>query len=128
LQHTSKINIRFKDIDIIGHVNNAVYLTYFEEARITMFKDLIKSEWNWQKYGVLLVKNEVEYLRPILRNDEVYIKTQIDRIGTKSFDVSYLLTSFDGTVLFTKGKSVLVCYNHIEKKTIAFPEEWKKLL
>jgi acyl-CoA thioester hydrolase len=91
LQHTSKINIRFKDIDIIGHVNNAVYLTYFEEARITMFKDLIKSEWNWQKYGVLLVKNEVEYLRPILRNDEVYIKTQIDRIGTKSFDVSYLL-------------------------------------
>jgi acyl-CoA thioester hydrolase len=128
LEHTSKINIRFKDIDAIGHVNNAVYLTYFEEARIAMFNALIKSEWNWEKYGVLLVKNEVEYLKPILRNNEIFIHTKIDRVGTKSFDVSYLLTNISQEIIYTKGKSVLVCFDHQTQQTISFPDEWRKQL
>ena len=128
MQHTSKINIRFRDIDAMGHVNNAVYLTYFEEARIAMFKDMIKTEWNWKKNGVLLVKNEVEYLRPILSRDEVFITTRIEKIGTKSFDVGYVFANAQNSIIYTKGKSVLVCFDYEKQETINFPDEWRKLI
>ena len=128
MQHTSKINIRFRDIDAMGHVNNAVYLTYFEEARIAMFKDMIKTEWNWKKYGVLLVKNEVEYLKPILSRDEVFITTRIEKIGTKSFDVGYVFADAQNSIIYTKGKSVLVCFDYEKQETINFPDEWRKLI
>lgn len=128
MQHTSKINIRFRDIDAMGHVNNAVYLTYFEEARIAMFKDMIKTEWNWKKNGVLLVKNEVEYLKPILSRDEVFITTRIEKIGTKSFDVGYVFADAQNSIIYTKGKSVLVCFDYEKQETINFPDEWRKLI
>ena len=61
----AQIQIRFADIDVMGHVNNAVYLSYFEMARVHYFKQILGEEWDWNSDGILLARNEIDYLSPI---------------------------------------------------------------
>jgi acyl-CoA thioester hydrolase len=112
-----KIQVRFVDVDLMGHVNNAVYLSYFENARMHYFKEMLGSDWDWGKDGIILLKNEVEYLKPVLLNDTPKIKIVVVAIGTKSFTLGYELTV--NGVLYCKGLSILVSYNNRTKKSIA---------
>lgn len=130
MKNISSIPIRFSDIDVMGHVNNAVYLTYFEQARIAFFSELIGEKWDWNKLGILLAKNEVEYLQPVLLNDQLTAETKIEKIGTKSIVIAYeLFVERDGKrLLTTTGKSVLVCFDYLKSETIPVPEEWKAAL
>ncbi len=122
----ARIHVRFSDLDVLGHVNNNVYLSYFEIARVHYFGMLLGKNYNWRENGVVLLKNEVEYLRPVFLNDEVYVKMFVDHIGNKSFTLSYELTV--NGILSSKGSSVLVAYNGIRQESIPIPEEMKKAL
>ena len=121
-----KIQVRFSDLDVLGHVNNAVYLSYFEMARVAYFSKFVGVNWDWEKQGVLLRKNEIEYLYPVFLHQEPEIKIYTKNIGTKSFTLDYGLTV--NNILCTTGSSVLVCYDSIAKKTIEIPKELMLLL
>jgi len=118
--------VRFADIDAMGHVNNSVYLTYFEQARIHYFSQNIEGGWNWRNAGILVARNEINYVRPVLLHDKIEIAIRCSHIGSKSFTLSYELNR--GDELCTSGLSVLVCYNHEKKETMQIPEEWSQML
>ncbi len=122
----ARIHVRLTDLDILGHVNNAIYLTYFEIARMHYFSALVGDHWNWMEEGVVLVKNEVEYLKPIVLNDVPHVKLYLIQIGTKSFTLGYEITVNDQLV--TKGSSVLVGFNSKTQSTIEIPEKMKEAI
>lgn len=113
------IQVRFADLVVMGHVNNSVYLSYFEMTRVHYFKELVGENWDWRKEGVLLVRNEIDYLKPILLNHKPEIYMSLDKIGEKSISLSYEIKIENE--IFTKGKSVLVCFNADAGKTIPVP-------
>lgn len=115
-----KIQVRFSDLDVLGHVNNSIYLSYFEIARVKYFGKMLGQNWDWTKNGVILVKNTVEYLKPVLLNDVPFISIFVDKIGSKSFELSYEL-KVDNQIR-TIGSSILVCFNAIKNETILIPE------
>lgn len=121
-----KIQVRFSDLDVMGHVNNSVYLSYFEYARVQFFGQLLGVNWDWQRNGVLLVRNEIDYHKSILLTDKPEIFVFVDVVGTKSFTLSYEIKVND--LVTTTGKSVLVCFNSIEKLSIEIPSEMRKIL
>ncbi len=127
-KHCTPIQIRFKDIDKQGHVNNANHLTYFETARTQYFKDVIRTRINWAHIGIILARTEIDYKRPILLEDELYCYTKVLRFGTKSFDMlgALMLKTTEGLVAAAFVKSVIVGMNYETKETIAIPEAWKK--
>lgn len=122
--------IRFSDIDAMGHVNNAVYLSYFEQARMAFFRQLINMKWDWNKQGILLARNEVDYKLPILLNDDVVIETRCTHMGTKSLTFNYNIfkRTGDQKILASSGASVLVCFDSSAMKTIPVPEVWRDLI
>lgn len=122
----AKIQVRFSDCDMMGHVNNAVYLSYFEMARIHYFRFLFGTDRDWKKNGVLLRKNEVEYLKPVLLNEEPEIHIFTEHIGTKSFTMAYELMV--GEEIRTIGRSVLVCFDSTVNQSIALTAEMKEAL
>lgn len=122
----AKIQVRFADLDVLGHVNNGVYLSYFEMARVHYFGQLLGKEWDWNKYGVILVKNEVEYIRPILLTDQPEVIIRCDEIGNKSFSLSYRILVNDQ--LYSKGSSTLVCFDAEKNHTIDIPAEMRDAL
>jgi acyl-CoA thioester hydrolase len=126
-KHSIKIQVRYKDIDIQGHVNNANHITYFEVARVQYFTDIFARENNWQKTGMILAKTEIDYKVPIFLNDEVYCFTRITNFGTKSFTIANaVVKKVNGQLeLCAEGKSVLVCMDYEKKETAEIPQHWK---
>jgi len=123
------IQIRFKDVDRLGHVNNANHITYFELARVDYFNSLMGDvKIDWESESLILAKIEMEYKQPILLDDKVFAYTWVSRIGSKSFDMSCsIVRVIDGVeVEAAKGLAVIVCFNYKTNQSIAIPEDWKK--
>lgn len=119
-----KLQVRFSDCDMMQHVNNAIYLNYFEEARIYYFRHLVGIDWDWKKNGVLLRINELEYLKPVFLNDPVTIEVFLKHVGDKSFTLAYEVKVLGE--LRTTGTSVLVCYDSVVKTSIPIPARMKE--
>ena len=122
----AKIQVRFADIDVMGHVNNAVYLNYFENTRMHYFKYMLGREWDWNKDGIILVKNEVDYIQPVFLNNSPIVKMKVDSIGNKSFTLSYELLVNDKVCC--KGISTLVGYDNVAQKSILIPSMMREQL
>jgi acyl-CoA thioester hydrolase len=119
--------IRFADIDAMGHVNNAVYLSYFEQARMHFFRQMI-GQWDWRKHGILVARNEIDYKRSIVLRDVVKIYVGCKHVGTKSMTMDYkiVVVKDDVEQIVSTGASVLVCFNHEIQQTAEVPAMWRE--
>ncbi len=120
-KYKTRLEIRFQDFDIMGHVNNAVYLTYFEIGRTNYWKQAIN--WNWEKTGIVIGSATIEYILPIFLNEAASIYIRTSRIGTKSFDLEYIIvkTKENKEVICSKGTTVCVAFDYEQKKAIPIP-------
>jgi acyl-CoA thioester hydrolase len=129
-KHKTRIQVRFKDIDKLGHVNNANHLTYFELSRVNYLADVIKSPIDWSKHGIILARIEVDYKAPILLEDEVWVYTRVSRLGSSSYDMDYAIVRIANSVsvVAALGKSVQVCYNYETNSPMKMPAEWRSFI
>jgi len=128
-KYKTPIQIRFKDVDRLGHVNNANHITYFELARVEYFNSLMGDiKIDWDSESLILAKMEMEYKLPILLEDKVFVYTWVSRIGSKSFDMSCSIVKLINgqEVEAAKGLAVIVCFNYKTNQTILIPESWKE--
>ncbi|MEC8603122.1 MAG: acyl-CoA thioesterase [Bacteroidota bacterium] len=126
----TKIEIRFSDIDMAGHVHNGKYLCFFEQGRMDFLSKLTGQNWNWRKKGLILGRNEVDYLVPIYLKDEVYVNTTCDHVGNKSFTLSYQVVKIidNKEIICTKGRSILICMDYEINDSVPIFESWKNNL
>ena len=125
-KYSTPIHIRFSDMDAFGHVNNAVYLTYFEIARGDYWRNII--EWDWNEMGIILGRSEIDYRKPITLDDEIKCYVRTTRVGNSSFDVEYILVKIvDGKEdICTTGKTVCISYDYKAGKSSPIPEKQRK--
>jgi acyl-CoA thioester hydrolase len=104
--HEKRIEIRWNDLDVYGHVNNAIYLTYLEEARDEWLSVSLGDPvqiWNW-----VLVHVEIDYRRELALADDVVVATcRLDRIGGSSVTTLEQVRTSTGE-LAAEAKAVLV--------------------
>ncbi|AGZ39768.1 hypothetical protein AFR_07395 [Actinoplanes friuliensis DSM 7358] len=106
--------VRWSDMDAYGHVNNARFLTLYEEARVAMFFVGARAQGLTSfEEGIVISRHEIDYLRPVDYGEAVRIDLWISELRAASFTVSYEL--FDEGVLASRAKSVCVPYN-LEKQ------------
>jgi acyl-CoA thioester hydrolase len=123
----SPIDIRFRDLDALGHVNNVVYLTYVEQARVRYFDEVFGNRHDWDQWGVLLARTEINYLVPLLFKEEAKCGIECVAIGRKSMEFSFkMFKTVDGQEIeVASGVNVLVAFNHTENQSIPVPDVWK---
>ena len=109
--------VRFRDCDALGHVNNAVYSTYLEEARIGVLGDLS---------SFILARVEIDFRAELRMGEEIEVRTRGSRIGTKSFDLEHVVSA-EGRVV-AEAKSVLVGYDYELGVSVPVPPELRRLL
>ncbi len=126
-QHKTFIQVRFKDIDALGHVNNANHLSYIENARVEYFKDVVGSNINWASTGIILARVTIDYRQPILLTDQVFVYTSVIRVGSKSFTIKNVIVKVEGTeeVTLAETEAVMVCFNYTLNQTIQVPDAWR---
>ncbi len=119
---------RWSDFDPIGHVNNVYYFEYFQIGRAYYMMSASK-KWNWTKHMFVIAHMECNYQKE-LRPDaiEPRIGVRVTKLGTKSFDFEYIVTSKNSqgeNVIHCIGKSTQVMYDMTDKKSIELPD-WIK--
>ena len=101
------LEVRFSDLDVMGHVNNAVVVSYMEQARFQWWRTFLGGR-KFQEEGFLIARAEVDYRIPILLGDDVRVELHCTKVGTSSFELSYRLTKGLGGDLLVEGKTVQV--------------------
>lgn len=121
--------IRFADIDSYGIVHNAKYLLYFEQSRIKLFHT-IAGNWDWEKRGVLVACQKVEYRHPVKLNDNLEIDIWVKSVGEKSLTIAYeaFIVDGDSRVLSAESETVIVCFDPSTKATVPVPELWRSAI
>jgi acyl-CoA thioester hydrolase len=127
---STPIQIRFSDVDLAQHVHNAVYLQWFELGRMGFLETIIPKDHDWKAQGLILARNEVDYRMPVRLRDTLVAEVWCSAVGSKSFDLSYSIRRTNGERpgICAEGRSVMVCFDYLEQKTIAVPEAWRKQL
>ena len=126
-RHRTRVDVRFRDIDAFGHVNNAVVSSYVELARIRYLVDVLQVE----PIGVMpliLAHISIDDRSPILFSDVVEIGSRVDWLGTTSIGMSHELTAAaDGREL-ARSSSVLVTYDYEQGRPMPVPDDWRRAL
>ncbi len=124
-KYTTPIDIRFADLDAYGHVNNALYLTYLEQARIRLFQEHFGAFLD-SGLMFLVVRAECDYHLPIAMNDPLRVTVMADQVRHTSFVFSYRLHD-GGDRLYADAKTTMVCYDPKRRRPVAIPPEMKAL-
>lgn len=124
--HKTKIQLRFADIDLLGHVNNARFASFMEIARVQFFRDVMKRPINWTEDGLIVARLETDFLIPVFFQDQLIVEAWVSQFGQKSFTVEYrfVVEGDAGPILKAMGKSVMVAFSYKENRSIPIPEWW----
>jgi acyl-CoA thioester hydrolase len=115
--HVHRERVRFRDCDAMGHVNNAVYSTYLEEARIGVLGGL---------GDFILARVEIDFRSELRAGEEVEVRTRCPRVGTKSFDLEHEIRA--GGRVVAEARSVLVSYDYDTSSSVPVPDELRAQL
>ncbi|MEV4411935.1 thioesterase family protein [Catellatospora sp. NPDC049609] len=127
MRFTYHCALRWSDLDAYGHVNNARFLTLYEEARVAMmFVGAREAGVTSFEEGIVVSRHEVDYLRPVDYGDPVRIELWITDLRPSRFTVCYEL--FDGDLLASRARSVLVPYDLVRQRPRRLSESEQSFL
>lgn len=119
------LQIRFCDVDRLGHVNNSVHQEFFDLGRLHYFEPLLKPSPDWEGAVVILAHLEIDFLQPIFLDSKVIVYTRISLdFNEKSFVMSQALASPDRTQIYTISESLMVGYQAKEQRSMALLPAW----
>jgi acyl-CoA thioester hydrolase len=120
-RHVIPISVRFRDVDALGHVNNAVFLTYLETARVEYIHSVVfdTATRNISDWGLILAQISCDFKKPIYLGQAVEVGTRIAEMRNSSFLVEQRIEA-DGQ-LAALAKAVLVHYDYQDGKSVRIP-------
>jgi acyl-CoA thioester hydrolase len=124
-RHRTALQVRFRDIDAFGHVNNAVFFSYVELARIRYLLDVLEFEADFSTLPLILARAELDFRSPVYFGDDLEVGTRVDRIGRSSFTMSHRVTAGPDQRLVADVSSVLVTYDYATSSPIRVPDDWR---
>jgi acyl-CoA thioester hydrolase len=127
---THTLEVRFRDCDPMGHVNNAVYLTYLEQARFAHWRALWKyrqNGWDRRVPGVILARAEVDYRGQAREGDVLDIRLRVVKLGRTSFHYEYDIVDRKGTLIL-QARTVQVMYDYAAGTPVDIPADIRHML
>lgn len=119
------IDVRFRDLDALGHINHTVYLTYFESARIAYYMQLLDVD-SIHKVNIIVAEVTATFRKPAFHADPLAVGVRVSYIGTKSFVMEYLIARIDDGTLIATGRSVQVVYDYKSRQSVRVPDAFRE--
>ena len=101
------IDVRFSDLDALGHVNHAMFVTYLEHARTRWWGGFLAGR-PFSEEGFLIARVELDYRKPIVLGDEVRVELRCAHVGHTSFSLAYKVVRGRDDVVLAEGQTVQV--------------------
>ena len=121
----SEVQVRFSDTDALGHVNNAVYLSYLESARVDYLRELLGAK-KIEELGVIIARIEIDYKSPAFHHETMIVGCRVYEIGGSSIKMDYRIEDKATHRLVALAKSVLVTYDYAAARVVRVREDWRE--
>jgi len=118
---------RFRDTDAMGHINNAVYVTYLEVARQEYWR-AFKQDDNYRVVPFILAHVDVDFRSEALMHETLELRIRCSFIGGKSFGFDYEIRDEKAKRLIVSARTVQVFYDYESKQSMACPPEMRERL
>lgn len=122
--HATEITTRFRDLDTNRHVNNAVYVSYLEQARAEYFSDVL--EVHLADAEIALVRLELEFEAPISLGDTVTVHTRVPELGGSSFPMEHAIEA--GDRLVATANLTIVPFDVEAESARPVPDMWREAI
>jgi acyl-CoA thioester hydrolase len=119
------IQVRFSDVDIMGHVSNTVYQNYYDSGKVDYF-DMVMPDMDFVNIGVVGASVKIDYLKPIFMKTRILVETRVSVLGNKSLTMEHCLVDEHTNEVLSTCTAVLVCYSIKEMISIPIPGHWRK--
>ena len=126
-RHRIPVQLRFNDIDMLGHLNNAMYLQYFDMGKLTFFKQYMDSGFEHEPTVPVVANINVDFHQPTLIDERISVETAMEHIGDTSLTLAQRIVTESGVVKCS-ARTVMV---NIDVKTHApatVSDKWRKAL
>ena len=124
--HEVKLQVRFDDLDVFGHVNNSVYQNYYDFARIEYFQDIFQHKITEKKFKFILAHVTIDFINQVFFEDFFYVHTKVVKIGKKSLTMLQQLVSTDRNTIYSKCTAIMVGFDYKKGVSIVIPDDWRK--
>lgn len=124
-KHTLPIQLRFNDIDTQGHVNNAVYFSFYDLGKTTYFYDIMSLKV-LDEVGIVVANINADFLAPIVGKEPIAAQTAVKEVGKKSFTLIQQIINTETMEVKCRCQSVMVAFDLKSHQAIEVPTEWKE--
>ena len=128
MKHNTPVQIRFNDIDILGHLNNTVYAQFFDIGKMHLFGECLGEEINWSEATPVLVHMEVDFLSPVFLESKIKVNSYITGFGNKSFSMVQEIEDTETGEIHCRAKNIMVAFNPKTSEGMPVPDNWKDKL
>ena len=120
------IAVRFRDLDAFGHVNNAVYFTFMEMARVAYFTQIgLVQPGRFPSPFFIIAAATCQFTAPIAMETPLIIQVRVSRLGNSSFDMEYRFVDEVSGALLAAGRTVQVTFDYTAQRSVPLPAEWR---
>lgn len=121
--YETNVSVRFQDLDVAGHVNNAVYVTYLEEARVDYLREVLGVD-GVEELSAVVAHTEIDYQKPVRDDSQVTIALRTRELGTSSIPMEYEVRAGDEVV--ATAETVMVTVDYGTGETRPMPDAWRE--
>lgn len=125
----TKVQKRFGDIDVFGHVNNIHQQEYLDLGKTDYYMQVIGFDLHFDTLSLVIVSVKTDFVGQLLYSDDTFVRTAVAAIGNKSITLSQQIvcrTEDGGEVVRTTSESVVVGFDRTSQQTVAIPREWRE--
>lgn len=126
--HSYPLQLRFNDIDSLGHVNNSVYFTFYDLGKSRYFEAVKKQSIDWRKADVVIANVNADFLSPIYSHEQIAVETCCTEIGNRSFKLMQRIINTQTGELKGICRTIMVGFDVAAGVSAPISDEWKQAI
>lgn len=126
--HSTPVQIRFNDVDVLGHMNNVVYLSLYDTAKADYFTAVRKKQIDWKNVDIVVANINCSYIAPVFFGEKIEVLTACLYISEKSFRLIQMIRESDTLQPKSVCESIMVSFDPVTQTSCEMPDEWKRML
>ncbi len=126
--HSVDLQIRFNDVDVLGHVNNTVYMAFFDTGKAHFFRSVVDDKIDWGKVEVVVANIDCAFAAPIFFGENIAVYTKFSALSNRSFRVLQVIARKEDGEIKSACETVMVSFDPATQRVAEMPERWRRAI
>lgn len=127
-KHRLPIQLRFSDVDVVGHVNNIIYFAYYDTGKADYMSGLLGKKITWTDVDTVVANVDCAFIAPILWGEKIEVLTTCTGVHDRSFKLLQMIRNFETGEVKSVCETIMVSFDPDTQKSAPLSDEWRRVL